>query len=237
MSRHVFAGVLSSLVILATATRVSAQATPDASGHWEGSIQVPGQELSVAVDLSRTGEKWEGTIGIPAQGLKGFPLGEILADKNHVSFAMNGVPGEPRFRGTLSPDAKALSGEFEQGGASLPFALTRTGPAVMEPVPASTVVTKNLEGSWEGAVDAGGTVLRLVLTLTNHEGGPATAILVSVDQGGAAIPVTAVMQKDAHLTLLVRLVGGQYEGDFAEGKLTGMWTQGGRSLPLVLQRK
>jgi hypothetical protein len=237
MSGHALAGVLSSVVILAAGAVLSAQVTAGPAGHWEGTIQVPGQELIVVIDLSGTGDTWEGAIGIPAQGLKAFPLAEILVNESSVSFAMKGVPGEPRFRGTLSPDAKALSGEFSQGGASLPFALTRTGPAVIEQVPASTAVTKDLEGSWEGGVDVDGTALRLVVTLTNHEGGPATAVLVSVDQGGATIPVTAVVQKDAHLTLQVRPVSGDYEGDLADGKLTGTWTQGPRSFPLVLQRK
>ncbi|MEN3340279.1 MAG: hypothetical protein V7647_3955 [Acidobacteriota bacterium] len=236
MSRHALAGVLFFGILGAGATS-SAQVTAGPSGHWEGTIQVPGQELSVVVDLSGAGDKWEGAIGIPAQGLKGFPLADILVKDSSVSFVMKGVPGEPRFGGTLSPDAKALSGQFTQGDASLPFALTRTGAAVIEQVPASTAVTKALEGSWEGTIDVDGTALRLVVTLANHAGGAATAVLLSVDQGGATIPVTAVVQKDAHLTLHVRPVSGQYEGDLADGKLTGTWTQGTRSFPLVLQRK
>jgi hypothetical protein len=237
MSRHALAGVLCFLVMLTAGAVLSAQDAPGPSGHWEGTIQVPGQELVVVVDLSATGDKWEGAIGIPTQGLKAFPLAEILVKNSSVSFAMKGVPGEPRFRGTLSTDAKSLSGEFLQGGATLPFALTRTGAAVIEQVPTSTAVTKEIEGSWEGAVDVDGTTLRLGVTLTNHTGGPATAVLVSLDQGGATIPVTAVVQKDAHLTLQVRPISGLYEGELADGKLTGTWTQGPRSSPLVLQRK
>jgi hypothetical protein len=236
MHRHALAGVLSSFAILAGAMS-SAQVPTGPSGHWEGTIQVPGQQLIVVVDLSGTGDKWEGSIGIPAQGLKAFPLADIVVNDSGVSFAMKGVPGEPRFHGTLSTDAKALSGDFLQGDASLPFALTRSGPAVIEQVPASTEVTKDLEGSWEGALDVDGTTLHLVVTLTNHAGGPATAVLVSVDQGGAMLPVTAVVQKDAHLTLQVRPVSGHYEADLADGKLTGTWTQGARSWPLVMQRK
>ena len=128
MSRHAAAGVLSSLVFLALCALPSAQGAPGPSGHWEGTIQVPGQELIVVVDLSGAGDKWEGAIGIPTQGLKAFPLADILVKDSGVSFAMKGVPGEPRFHGTLSTDAKALSGEFLQGGASLPFALTRPVP-------------------------------------------------------------------------------------------------------------
>ena len=116
---------------------------------------------------SGAGDKWEGAIGIPTQGLKAFPLADIVVKDSGVSFAMKGVPGEPRFHGTLSPDAKALSGEFLQGGASLPFALTRTRSRGDQGVPASTAVTKEIEGSWEGAVDVDGTTLRLGVTL--HE--------------------------------------------------------------------
>src|SRR3954468_496134 len=236
MSRHAAAGVLSSFVILARCALLSAQVAPGPSGHWEGAIQVPGQELVVIVDLSGSGDNWEGAIGIRTQGLKAFPLAEILVKDSTVSFTMRGVPGEPRFRGTLSTDAKALSGEFLQGGASLPFALARAGAAVIEQVPTSTAVTKEIEGSWEGAVDVDGKTLRLGVTLTNHPGGTATAVFVSVDQGGATIPVTAVVQKDAHLTLQVRPISGRYEGDLADGKLTGRWTQGPRSWPLILER-
>jgi len=213
-----------------------AQPAAGPSGHWEGAIQVPGQELKIEIDLAPRGEKWEGTISIPAQGLKGFPLSAITVQGDSVSFAMNGVPGDPQFKGTVSKDAKSVSGEFSQGGGTIPFAVTRTGDAKFEPPPKSTPITKDLEGSWEGSLDVGGKILRLVVKLSNRPDGVATGTMVSVDQGGAELPIASVVQTGSHLKLLVLAVAGTYEGDLKDGQLTGTWTQGPGTLPLVFKR-
>jgi hypothetical protein len=39
-----------------------------------------------------------------------------------------------------------------------------------------------------------------------------------------------------HLKLLVPAVSGTYEGDLKDGELTGTWTQGPRTWPLVFKR-
>jgi hypothetical protein len=224
------------LVILTVSSAVAfAQPAAAPAGHWEGAIQIPGQELKIEVDLAKAGDKWEGTISIPAQGLKGFSLSSLTVQGDSVSFTMKG-PGDPTFTGTLSKDAKTLSGTFAQGGGSIPFALTRTGEAKIEPLPKSTPITKDLEGSWEGAVDVDGTTLRLVLKLANGTDGAATGTLVSVDQGGVEVPIAAVIQTGAQLKLLLPTIAGTYEGALKDGQLTGTWTQGPRSWPLVLKR-
>src|SRR5262249_38143882 len=148
--------------------------------------------------------KWDGTISIPLQNLKGFPLGDISVQGETVGFAIKGAPGDPQFKGVVSKDAQTLSGDFSQSGTSLPFTLTRTGEAKFEPPPKSTPITKDLEGSWAGTLDADGTPLRLVLKLSSQSDGPATGTIVSVDQGGGEIPITAVMQTGMHLTVNVR---------------------------------
>jgi hypothetical protein len=149
---------------------------------------------------------------------------------------MNGIPGNPEFKGTLSTDAKSFSGEFTQGGATMPFAVTRTGDAKIEPLPESTPITKELEGNWEGSLDINGTILRLVLKLSNRPDGLATGTLISVDQGGVEIPIGAVVQTGSHLKLVVQPVAGTCEGDLKDGQLTGTWTQGPGAWPLILKR-
>ena len=198
-----------------------AQPATSPSGHREGALQVPGQELKIEIDLAGSGEKWEGTIAIPAQSLKGFPLSAITVEGDKVSFALNGIPGSPQFKGTVSKDGKSLSGEFTQGGGTLPFAVGRTGEAKIEPLPKSTPITKDLEGSWEGSLDVNGKTLRLLLKLSNRPDGGATGTLVSVDQGGAEAPVAAVVQTGSHLKVLIPAIIGTYEGDLKGGQLTG----------------
>ena len=232
-------GVLALVAVLAAPLgALPRQATSGAAGHWEGALQIPAQELQVAIDLAPTadGKKWEGTIAIPAQGLKNFPLADIVVTGESVSFAMPKVPGSPAFKGTVSKDGKSIAGDFTQGGGTVPFKLTRTGDARFEPLPKSTPITTELEGNWEGALDIQGTVLRLLVKLARQPDGTGAGTLVSVDQGGAEISLTAVVQKGTHVTLLAASIGGTFEGELKEGGLSGTWTQGPGKFPLALKR-
>jgi hypothetical protein len=207
------------------------------AGHWEGAIETPGQPLQIEVDLAaRAGGNWEGTITIPAQNLKAFPLRDIAVQDSAVRFAMKGVPGEPEFKGTISKDAKSISGQFSQGGALMPFSLTWKGEATIEAPPKSTAIGKDFEGAWDGVLNAGGTVLRLTLKLANQQDGAATGSIISVDQGGAEIPITAITQTASHLKFVVSAITASYEGDLKDRQITGTWAQGPNTLPLVFSR-
>lgn len=236
MATYVLAAAVVAVTVIGWPGAVIAQSAKGPSGHWEGAIDVPGQPLAMEVDLAPTGDTWEGTLNIPGQGLKGFPLSGVTVQGETVAFAMKGVPGDPQFSATLSKDGKTLSGELKQGGGSVPFSLTRTGDARIERPPASTPVTKEIEGSWEATLDADGTRFRLVVKLANQAGGAASGTLISVDQGGTEIPIGTVVQSGSHLRLVVPAVIGNYEGDLKDGQLTGTWTQGPRSWPLVFTR-
>ena len=208
------------------------------SGHWEGAIQVPGQEIKIEIDLQGTGDKWEGTITIPAQGLKGLPLSGVAVTGESVRFAIGGIPGEPQFKGTLSKDAKAISGDFAQGGGTVPFSVARTGEAKIEPLPKSTPITKDFEGSWEGTLDIQGKTLRLVFKLSNQKDGIATGTIVSVDQGGVEIPIAAVVQRTRTCSWPSRRSSettrgtsrtGSSRGCGRRGRTPGRWCSSGRS--------
>ena len=232
-----FVGLSMLLVLNAPSNAAAAQTPNPAAGHWEGSIQVPGQELKIEVDLmARSANKWEGAIAIPVQGLKGFPLSAITIGADKVSFALAGVPGNPTFTGTISKDGKSMSGDYSQGGGTMPFALARTGDAKIEPAPKSTAITKDVQGTWDGSLDVNGNILRLTLKLSAGADGLGTGTLISLDQGGAEIPVTAVIQTGSHVKVIVQAVAGTYEGDLKDGQLTGTWTQGPGTLPLVFKR-
>ena len=228
--------LLASALTLAAHGIAAAQPATGPAGHWEGSIEVPGQPLAIVVDLApKEGRPWVGTISIPAQNLKAFPLSDITVTGNAVAFAMKGVPGEPRFAGTLSADGKSISGDLSQGGGSIPFTLAWKGEAKIEEPPKSTEITKEMEGSWEAALDVSGTVLRLVLKLTNQPGG-ATGTLISVDQGGVEIPITSITQTGSQLNFTIATNNANYVGDLKDGQLAGTWAQGPGSWPLVFKR-
>ncbi len=205
------------------------------AGHWEGTIQVPGQELAIEVDLARPANEWQGQITIPAQHIKGLPLTGVSAEAGAVTFGMKSIPGNPLFKGTVGKDAKTMAGEFSQGGVTMPFTLTWKGEARLEAAPKNSPITRELEGAWEGSLNAGSSTLRLVLKLSNANGS-ATGVLISLDQGAAEIPVTAITQSASHVTVGVSAIGGTFDGDMKDGQLTGTWTQGAATMPLVFTR-
>jgi uncharacterized protein len=213
-----------------------AQTAPSAAGHWEGPIvAAPGQELRVEVDLSQDEKHaWSGTISVPAQSLHGFPLSRIAVEGNTVRFAMEGPPGDPSFEGKLAVDGQSITGDWTQGGKAMPLKLTRTGDAQM---PHSTPISKEFEGTWEGTLDANGTLLRLIVKLVNQPGG-ATGSIISVDQGNAEIPIATITQKGTTIQLDLPKIAGTYLGEInKEGtRITGQWSQGANKFPLTLNR-
>jgi hypothetical protein len=222
--------------VVASAGLPSAAHAAGPAGHWKGAIEVPGQPLQVEVDLAEKAGVWAGTITIPVQNLRAFPLSAVEAKGDAVSFAMKGIPGEPIFKGSVSADGVSLSGDFTQGGAKLPFQLKRTGEATITEAPKNPPVAKELEGEWEGSLNAGGKVLRLKLKLANHAEGGATGSLVSIDQGGAEFAITTIVQTAQQLKLELPAIGASYSGELKEGRLVGDWTHGGGTLPLAFAR-
>ena len=218
----------------ATGPGLAFQTKGSAAGHWTGTLSGP--ELAIEVDLASKGAGvWYGTITIPAQGAKGLPLSEVSVAGTAVKFAIPQAPGDPRYSGTLSADGKTIAGDFSQGGATLALTLTWKGEPKFEVPQKSTPITKDLVGSWEGALDIKGQVLRLVLKLASGAGG-ATGTLVSLDQGNIEVPVSTVIQKGTHVQLLVTRISGTFDGDLKGGELVGTWTQGPLKLPLVFKR-
>jgi CubicO group peptidase (beta-lactamase class C family) len=139
--------VLALLPVLAPA---SAAASPDVAGHWEGAIALPTGKLEVDVDLAKLPDgTWKGDISIPAQGAKDLPLADIKAEGANVAFAISGIPGNPVFKGQMSPDGAKITGSFTQGAGTFPFELARAANPAAKARQAlegfDTVVTMGLD--------------------------------------------------------------------------------------------
>lgn len=224
----------------APAPAETSPADHDASGHWQGAIEVPGTELAIIVHLSHKAGAWSGTIDIPAQGLKGFVLADVEVEGSAVGFAMDGVPGRPTFAGTLAESGEAIAGDFTQGGQELSFFLNRA-PAGAEASPGEATAAIDEDwvpmpgdgpvGIWVGALDVGPMTLRLVLEVEEAADGEGLAATFdSVDQG-AKFPVDRIAFADGELTFGIDGIGGSFTGTMnGDGSaVEGTWTQGGRS--------
>ena len=126
----IVSGLLRTLaVVMAVVVSLSvSHAENRVTGHWEGQIEIPGQPITVKIDLTNNDDdEWKGTIDIPTQGANDLPLSDIHVvqedDSVHVKFSIGGIPGKPTFDGKLQDGA--ISGTFSQGGATFGFRLSR----------------------------------------------------------------------------------------------------------------
>ncbi len=118
--------------------------------------------------------------------------------------------------------------------------LTRTGEARVEPPKLSPAVAPEFLGSWAGTIrfdQFGGPPLRVTVTISNGPAG-AEAQVISLDQGNQRLPVSAIIQKGARLTLEVKVSGGVFEGEIDKDgtAMNGTWSQMGNSTTLVLKK-
>jgi len=96
---------------------------------------------------------------------------------------------------------------------------------------------KDFDGSWQGTLDAGGTKLRLVVTVTKSDAGAYAGKLESVDQGATITIDTITVNGDA-VRLEIKSPAIVFEGTLNKERteLTGTFNQGGAQLPLTLKR-
>jgi len=120
--------ILLPLLLVAVVGLVAASPVQQNSiaGHWEGAIKLPSGDLKISVDFEAAADgKLSAKITIPQQGAKDLPLSDVGLSNGEVTFAIPGVPGDPKFKGKLSADGQKIEGTFSQGGANLPCNLER----------------------------------------------------------------------------------------------------------------
>jgi hypothetical protein len=227
--------LLAAALLVSSASSLQAQAAADASGHWEGMLQAPGMDVGFEVDFTKTGTgALAGTVSIPAQKLKGLPLLKVAVEGRKVTFYARA--NQP-LTGVLSDDGTSLTGDFFAGGNSVPFTMNRIGDARVIPAATSAPIGKELEGAWNGTLEASGMQLRLILTLANLPDGTAIGHIVNLDQGGLRLPLV-VTQKASSVTLDSTVVPSSFSGTLnpAGTELAGTFTQGTLSVPMTFRR-
>ncbi len=122
-----------------------------------------------------------------------------------------------------------------QGGQDFPLLLKRTDPAE-DSAPAASSYTfasdKELQGFWNGTLDAGGTKLRLMLKIARITNDTYTATMDSLDQGSKDIPATTVTFNDADVRVEWAALRALFHGKLENGKLVGFWQQGPADFPI-----
>jgi hypothetical protein len=235
--------LLFGLILLLLAPAAAQEPTPE--GYWEGEIEIRGNPMDIAVELTRNAEgSWSGTIDIPAQNARGVPLVNVMVEGREVAFAMTGVAGDPAFGGTLAEDGKSIAGEFTQGITQLTFRLRRSVRKQTEGGAPSAftragVPGEDLAGIWLGMLDTGAIELRLIARISKDSQGAYSGVLDSVDQGAAGLKIDSFQVSENSVRLELKRPPAVFAGKFNESRseIEGEWRQGGGSLPLTLHRQ
>ena len=215
---------------------VIAQAAEPASARWDGTLQLPGREYRLVIDLARNAQgRWIGSAIFPNLGVKGAPLSDIAVTDSAVSFAVKDVLGGVKIRGNLTGDG-AFAGTLEQGGNTAPCALQKAGPPQVELPRQSTSVAKELEGDWEGDMMFIDHNVHVRLSLANQAEGRATGKLFLKGRREVNLDVAMLTQESDLLTLQAPEASLIYDGRFRGSEISGTWQQGPYEFPLVLHR-
>jgi hypothetical protein len=223
---------LVAIVILATASPSRGEET--ISGRWEGTAHIPGDDLTVIVDLAQENGAWVGSMIIPGLDVKGAPLTDVNVKPPDVSFSVKGTLGI-QLKLQLDGNGK-MTGSFEQAGNRAPTTLQRTGAPEVEQPPRNTPVAKELEGEWKGDYEMLGYTRHVSIKFTNRGPNGAAAEFVIVGRKHNNLPVDLVTQEGDLVTIDSHEIGFSFEGRLRNGKLTGVIRQGATETPLVLER-
>jgi uncharacterized protein (TIGR03067 family) len=204
-------------------------------GSWVlTSLEGEGLPAGVHVGLVFSGDAYQGV-----RSGKIDERGTIRIDPAASPMTIDLVITEGKYAGKTQLGLVDLAGDAmtlvlaEPGAPVRPKSLSESplGLTKLRPIP------KELEGTWEGALDASGKALRVLVKVSNGADGLGAGTLASLDQGtGAESPIVAVVQIKSRLKFIVPGLRGTYDGELKGGQLAGTWSQGRVTLPLILKR-
>ncbi len=199
------------------------QTAPNIAGDWQGTLSAAGAELHLVLHIAQSADgSFKSTLDSVDQGANGLVVTAMSFTGGKLSFAVASVNGA--YEGKVNAAATLIEGTWTQG---IPLALNFK----------RAVKPSDADGAWAGTLETGTAKLRLVLHITTTPDGM-TASMISLDQGGSAIPASSVKLDGASVKLEFSLVGGAFSGTLAKdlASIDGTWSQGGATLPLALKK-
>lgn len=203
-------------------------------GDWEGTLKIATIEMRLVLHVSKDDKgALKATLDSPDQNVRSIPLDSISVNNSEVKFEL--ASAQVAYSGKLKADGTGVIGTWTQAGNSAPLDFAR--PAPRTAAKPRTPKPSDIDGSWDGVLDAGAQTLRVSIHILTYDDGM-TATLDSLDQNLTGVPVSSITREGTKVTLELKQFGATYKGTFdAELRtLTGEWSQGPTSLPLVLKR-
>ncbi len=212
---------------LATASLIA----QDLTGDWHGTLKAGPAELRLGLHITKADGNLKATLDSVDQGANGIPVTAITLRDSTLKMTINAVHGT--YEGKINAGANSIDGTWTQG-QPLPLKFERGGfPATTH----AAAKPSDIDGAWMGTLDTGAAKLRIIFHILNTADG-LTATADSPDQGAKGMPVTAVTRNGTSLKLDMKALAALFDGTISADlrTITGIFTQGGSPLPLVLTR-
>jgi hypothetical protein len=105
----------------------SKQAAQKVAGTWNGTLAVGAANLRLRLNISKTAAgAATGTMDSLDQGANNIPMSTITHKEGKVRFEVRGIGGV--YEGTLAADGSTLSGQWHQGGQTMPLDFKKATP-------------------------------------------------------------------------------------------------------------
>lgn len=103
----------------------SAAVAGEFEGDWEGAVETPNGPVRLTVHFRNQADKTvKATLDNPDQNAVDLPLSDVVQKGSGIEFRLRMVNGG--YKGTMNKEATQLTGEWSQGGASVPLNLKKS---------------------------------------------------------------------------------------------------------------
>ena len=192
------------------------------------------------IDVVESGGKFSGELRSLDQNNATLKIDDIVSDGKSLSFSIPQLGA--KFSGKFGKDKNTVGGTFSQSGANLPLVLTK---ATSKSLPADKSESmpeekpeEALKEAWVGELNLGIMKPVMQFRVVELESGETAAYFDSITEGRTGFKATWSLE-DNKLNFDVAQIKLAYRGTVSEAGDTaeGVWSQGGRELPLTLKKQ
>jgi hypothetical protein len=218
-----------------TETDYTPRAGSDLQGFWQGIVKAGPWEFGATLKIA---EPVAGSFRAEMDGVEWggehIPASSMTRDGNTIKIGFRLLGN---FEGKLDTDTGQLAGNWTRGDKPAPVTFSRVDLQADEAsknyIPASPL---ELQGHWKGTLELPNGKLHFVFHIAKLPDGSLSATMDNPDQGANNILATTTQYSPPKVSILLKGIGGVFNGALKNGKLTGMWRQQGKVHPLTLNR-
>ncbi len=120
MKRTLTLALILSLAAVLAPSLTAQDKAPDNTiflGDWEGTVDIGGQQLAIAVHFKLDDKKaLTGTLDSLDQAAMDLPLSGFKIEARTITFTIDSVPGEPVLKLTVDETGRKMAGPLTQNG-------------------------------------------------------------------------------------------------------------------------